>query len=98
MDTYTAPANRRGQPPLIEDTGTVDELVKFLVGEQERTCASDASFAETLGVSRPYWNNVKASRQGLRPGPRFLKGVIDAYPEWADRIRGALRPEIAAIV
>ncbi len=87
-----------GQQPIVNDDALLDELIDFLKGEQDRQAATDAVFAESLDVSRTYWVNVKHRAQGLRPGPSFLLGVINSYPEWKDRIRAMVKPELSGLL
>lgn len=94
---YEYQPRRRGQPPMIADAPLMEELIDFLQDEQDRAGVTDAAFAESLGVSRSYWTNVRHRAQGLKPGPAFLAGVKNAYPEWEDRIRLMIRPEMAAL-
>lgn len=94
---------RRGERPIVADDSAAIELVKWLRGEQDNQGWTDQEMASELGVSRGYWSSVVAWADGrgegwrLRPGLTFLSGVVARYPEWKDRIRAMLRPEVAAL-
>lgn len=94
----TVAPRTRGEKSIVADDALANEMVRFLEQEQDRTGATDTEFAESLGIHRNYWRQVKQPDSRWKPGPSFLNGVKSAYPQWAERIRAMIRPEIAALL
>ena len=56
------------RPPLIEG----------LIDRQRELGEDDGAFALALGVSRPFWVQIRNGKR--RPGPLFLQGVMRRFP------------------
>lgn len=64
-------------------------LIEQLAQRQEERKLSDEAFAARLAISRPYWSLVRAGKR--QPGPRFFRGVLREFPEFASECLKHLR-------
>lgn len=67
-------------------------LVPALKQKQRKLGLTDEEFAETLGISQPYWSLVK--NRARRPGVKFLKGVMGRFPDLAPACLLFLQPNM----
>lgn len=65
------------------------DLVEKLKIEQTRRGATDAEFAELLGITRQMWIMIK--QRQANPGLAVLQGVLRAYPEMKKEVLAYIR-------
>lgn len=64
-------------------------LIETVAEWQVARGLKDDAFAALLGISRPYWSQLRSGAR--RPGPLFYRGVLRALPEFTSECLMHLR-------